>query len=178
MIGFLKPKPIIWVMIGCAVVTLAIILPKNKKPSDNDLQTKGTEQHQSNIEINTLDDLYADMRKSISDTDVNSSDRVDAIARYAKKAAKKGNGDIGDEAVIFIVENYPNYYDSNATMEKTMLCGYYLEYLDYADRVTKLGQDVTQAIKYVYRGVESVDDEATQINLDQIWEIIETSNLH
>lgn len=129
------------------------------------------------FEAKNLDELYADMLENISDHEINSSGRADAIAIYAKKAAKTGSEDIGNEAVLFIVNNYPNYYDSNEMMEKTMLCGYYLEYLDYSDRVAQLGMDVEQAVKYVYRGVETAEDDATKENLNQIWEIIESSKL-
>lgn len=40
---------------------------------------------------------------------------------------------------------------------------------DYAE----LGMDLEQAVKYVYRGAESVEDDATQENLSQIRESLE-----
>ena len=140
-------------------------------------ETNPTETELVEPSATNLEELYVDLREAIADTEVNSSARVDAIALYAKAAAKTGNEDIGNEAVLFIVNNYPDYYGSNEMMEKTMLCGYYLEYLDYGYRVTQLGQDAEQAVKYVYRGAETADSDATKENLDQLWEIIETSKL-
>ena len=128
------------------------------------------------IDATTLDELISDMNEAIADTEPNSSERVDAIAFYAKDAAATKNEDIGNEAVLFIVNEYPNYFESSEVMEKALLCGYYLEYLDYAERVTQIGQDVEQAVKYVYRGVETAEDDATKENLAQIKEIIDTSD--
>ena len=74
------------------------------------------------------------------------------------------------EAINFIKENYPNYFESNEVMEKTMYYGYLLEYgyknknNNYAD----LGMDAYQVVKYVYRGAEKVEDISTQENLKQI----------
>ena len=79
-------------------------------------------------------------------------------------------------AIDFIRNTYPNFYTDNATMEKAMYYGYLLEYrhqedsTDYYQNITKLGMDTEQAVKYVYRGVEAVDDDATQENLKQISE--------
>ena len=89
---------------------------------------------------------------------------------------KNGFSDeIKDEAVQFLVDNYPNYFTDNETMEKTMYYGYYLErgFKDSNSSYSNLGTDAYQAIKYVYRGVEKVEDEATQSNLEQIKKSLE-----
>lgn len=169
-----------WMVIAGAVVVLAVIgilVPKGENAPESETQAPQTEQQQSAAQATTLDELYADLQESIANTEVNSSARVDAIALYAKAAAETGNEDIGNEAVLFIANNYPNYYGSNEMMEKTMLSGFYLEYLGHSDRVTELGESTEQAVKYVYRGAETVEADATQENLDQLWEIIETSKL-
>lgn len=162
-----------------AALSLALVLTvagcggdSTEAPQDDAEQAEAT----YTIDATTLDELIADMNEAIADTEPNSSERVDAIAFYAKDAAATQNITIGDEAVMFIVNEYPNYFESSEVMEKALLCGYYLEYLDYAERVTQCGQDLEQAVKYVYRGIETVEDEATQENLSQIKEIIDTSD--
>lgn len=172
------------IVTGCLILSLSGCSsgsPGLTEPATTDptvCTEPATEATEPIFQAASLDELFADLQTNISDTDAGSSSRVDAIAIYAKAAAKTGNETIGNEAVLYIVNNYPNYYDSNETMEKTMLCGYYLEYLDYGDRVTQLGEDAEQAVKYVYRGIESTDDDSTKENLDQLWEIIETSGFN
>lgn len=176
-----------WLVIIGVVVVLAIIGAvvsgsKDKTPEPTQLQsptqTKAEESTtEAPIDVASLDELYNGMLKATKGKEPNTSAMVDAIATYAKKAAKQGNEDVGNEAALYIANNYPDFFSSNTQMEKIMLCGYYLEYLDHSDRVTQLGQDVEQAVKYVYRGAEDVSSNATQENLDQIGEILEESGL-
>ena len=82
-----------------------------------------------------------------------------------------------DEAVTFIVEHYPDFYADNETMEQAISYGYWLEYAYQNDEAARdyaeLGMDLEQAVKYVYRGAESVENDATQENLSQIRESLE-----
>ena len=82
-----------------------------------------------------------------------------------------------DEAVTFIVEHYPDFYADNETMEQAISYGYWLEYAYQNDEAARdyaePGMDLEQAVKYVYRGAESVEDDATQENLSQIRESLE-----
>ena len=84
-----------------------------------------------------------------AEPEANTSAKVDALALAAKQDIEEnGVSDAKrDEAVTFIVEHYPDFYADNETME--------------------------QAVKYVYRGAESVEDDATQENLSQIRESLE-----
>lgn len=180
-----------WIVIIGIVVVLAIIgavvskdedkaptAPKAQVQATTEATTEAPTTQEPAIEAASLDELTEKMIEAISNTEPNTSARVDAIASFAKKAAKQKNEHVGNEAVIYIVDNYPNYFGSNEQMEKVILCGYFLEYLDYAERVTQIGQDVEQAVKYVYRGEETADSEATKLNLEQIWEIISSSELN
>lgn len=100
----------------------------------------------------------------------NTSARVDEISRQAKNDAKNIDDGKTIEAINFIKENYPNYFESNEVMEKTMYYGYLLEY-GYKDKnndFADLGMDAYQVVKYVYRGAEKVEDISTQENLKQI----------
>ena len=104
---------------------------------------------------------------------------MDALALAAKQDIEEnGVSDAKrDEAVAFIVEHYPDFYADNETMERAISYGYWLEYAYQNDEAARdyaeLGMDLEQAVKYVYRGAESVEDDATQENLSQIRESLE-----
>lgn len=105
----------------------------------------------------------------------NTSEMVDYIAQQAKVSAEESVSNAKrDEAVEYIRANYPNYYSDNATMEKIMYYGYYLEYAyeknGSSDPYADLGMNTYQAVKYVYRGAETVDTQSTQENLGQVAE--------
>ena len=115
---------------------------------------------------------------NVTEAAPNTSAKVDALALEAKAAVANGFTDKQrDEAVGFIVENYPNYYEGNELMEQAITYGYLLEYAykdnDVARDYAELGMDLVQAVKYVYRGVESVLDDATRENLLQVRETLE-----
>lgn len=112
-----------------------------------------------------------------ADPEPNTSAMVDYIASEAKKSANEGaTGEKRDEAINYIVDNYPNYFTDNDVMEKTMYYGYYLEYA-YAQNgpenlYANLGMDAYQAVKYVYRNTETTEDDHVQENLRQIKETL------
>ena len=58
-----------------------------------------------------------------------------------------------------------------------MFYGFWLEYAYDGDEGARnyynLGMDMEQAVKYVYRGAEKAEDEATKENLAQIKESLE-----
>lgn len=101
----------------------------------------------------------------------NTSAMVDYIATKAKADAKNINDQQTKEAIEFIKSNISDFFRDNEVMETGMYYGYLLEYAykDTDNRVyAELGMDTYQAIKYVYRGAEKVEDEATQANIEQI----------
>jgi len=62
-----------------------------------------------------------------------------------------------------------DFYGSAKEMEKYMWYGFLLDYkYDDSDPRSELGTDLTQAIKYVYRGHEKETDAGTKENLRQI----------
>lgn len=112
----------------------------------------------------------------------NTSEKVDALALEAKAAVAEGVTDAQrDEAVTFIVDHYPDYYTDNEVMEQAMAYGFWLEYAYQDDEASQtyaeLGTDVSQGIKYVYRGAETVEDATTQESLRQIQEHLEELGL-
>lgn len=175
-----KSKKGKWIIVAGVVVVLAVIgaiASGGESEAATEPVADVVETQPEAVRVETLDELFTEMQIATDGTEAKSSARVDAIAAFAKNAAEQKNEDIGNEAVVFIANNHPNYFGSDEMMEKVMLCGFYLEHMDFGDRVTQLGQDAAQAVKYVYRGVETVEDAATQENLDQIMEIIESSKL-
>lgn len=99
----------------------------------------------------------------------NTTEMVDQIGFTARKHYEVMSDEQADQIIDSIKSANHNYYSSNDDMEKFMWYGYLLDYkYDDGDPRSELGTDLVQAIKYVYRGVEKVEDEATQANLLQI----------
>lgn len=106
------------------------------------------------------------------EAEAGTSAKVDEIAMKAKNDANSITNELKENAIAFIKNSKENFYKDNETMEQAMYYGYLLEYAyENSDTdLAKLGQDIYQAIKYVYRGIETVEDNATQENLRQIEE--------
>lgn len=137
--------------------------------NNKDKKTTTTDINNQNIATNIVDEQKAK---------TGTSARIDEIATQAKRDSNNINESIKSEAVSFIKNNIKNFYKDTETMEKSMYYGYLLEYAfeDSDKNLANLGQDVYQAIKYVYRGVENIEDEATQENLRQIEENLQQIN--
>lgn len=150
-------------------------------PLDESLSSYSNE-YQSDYDLD--DDYLEDNEPTDSFTDIkvtdfikcpkftaekNSSAMVDQIASTAKANIDKFS-DFDAERIIKKISNARHeYYDSVNKMEKYMWYGYLLDYkYEDSDPRSELGTDLTQAIKYVYRNVETVSDESTKSNLRQI----------
>ena len=161
-----------WIIVGVVAVVLIAAAVGGNKGGD---QTAGTSEVEPSIQSGAPAETD---RPTASEPEANTSAKVDALARDAKDSVAEGVTDEKrDEAVAFIVEHYPDYYGDNETMEQAIFYGYWLEYA-YADDeaardYAELGMDMEQAVKYVYRGAEKVEDDATQENLGQIKESLE-----
>lgn len=125
----------------------------------------------SSAEKTTLTEYAEAMYAAVSETEINSSARVDAIIMQAKDDAALVSSSIVADAATSIINNYPAYYGDDATMELYIYLGALLEYTNVSDDYAKLGQYTTEAIKYVYRGAESQTDEATLNKLAQVKEL-------
>lgn len=166
-----KKKWIIIAVIAVILVAAAI--------AGNTGGTGGTDAGSSSAQSETsTEPVESSSEAEASEPEANTSAKVDALALEAKAAVAEGVTDEKrDEAVAFIVEHYPDYFADNETMEQAMAYGFWLEYA-YADDeaardYAELGMDMSQAVKYVYRGAEKVEDDATQENLSQIKERLE-----
>lgn len=108
-----------------------------------------------------------------------SNARVDEILLKAMDDAKNVSGDADSlctEALSYLKEHAPNFYENNETMEKSMYYGCfiyrYIEETAGAKDISELnhedqlrynaGYNTVKAIKYVYRGIEKIEDDSTQ----------------
>lgn len=99
----------------------------------------------------------------------NTSSMVDQIAFTAKENASYLTDEQASEIIEIIRNENPQFYDGTEEMEKFMWYGYLLDYkYEDSDPRSVLGADLCQAIKYVYRNTETVLDDSTKENLNQI----------
>lgn len=166
-----------WIIIAVvAVVLIAAAVGGNTETQQP--QTSGTQATSEAPETQEPVTEVTSETENEAEPEVNTSAKVDALALAAKQDVEEnGVSDAKrDEAVAFIVEHYPDFYTDNATMEQAISYGYWLEYAYESDESARdyaeLGMDLEQAVKYVYRGAESVGDDATQENLSQIREAL------
>lgn len=167
-----------WIIIAVvAVVLIAAAVGGNTETQQP--QTSGTQATSEAPEIQEPVTEVTSETENEAEPEANTSAKVDALALAAKQDVEEnGVSDAKrDEAVAFIVEHYPDFYMDNETMEQAISYGYWLEYAYESDESARdyaeLGMDLEQAVKYVYRGAESVEDDATQENLSQIREALE-----
>lgn len=167
--GKMKKRFLAMVFAALMALSLAACASADEKTRQESAESSAVAQ------IASLDELLSNLNSAIADTEPGSTARADAIIMQAKADAESPDEDIGNEAASFIVETYPSFYDSAEIMEKSMYCGAYLEYANFNETSAKVGEDTVQAIKYVYRGAESVDDIGTQENLKQIGDLLAKS---
>lgn len=112
----------------------------------------------------------------------NTTEMVDKLIRDGKAAAKEANKDDVAIALEYIKAHINNLFESNDVMEQTIYYGSLLEYYYAVDNDPykgfvsiegEIGMDAVQAVKYVYRNVESPEDTATIENINQINENLE-----
>lgn len=131
---------------------------------------------------------------STSTTEEGTSARVDEVTLKGIRDAKQVSNDnaepLLDEAFEYLKAHVNNYYESNEVMEKSMYYGSFIyKYIeensgakDIADLDNKtkaeyeVGWNTVKAIKYVYRGVDKIEDECTQNALKDVKENLEKLN--
>lgn len=109
--------------------------------------------------------------------EANTTEMVDKLVKDGKTAAKKASKDDTAIALEYIKTHINNLFESNDVMEQTIYYGSLLEYYYAIDNDPykgfvsvegEIGMDAVQAVKYVYRNVESPEDTATIENINQI----------
>jgi len=169
---------ILWLVVPILIVFLPILIITKNNGNDNSViksTFRGINSVKSPTEVPTNKSTEIITFKptptiELSKPPQNSSEMELYIYRKARNDVKNSTEETRKIALDFVRNNYPNYYKDNITMENGI---YYGIFLDYAYRDTdkvksNLGQDVYQAIKYVYRGIDKITDNSTVCNLDQI----------
>lgn len=112
----------------------------------------------------------------LPDEEPRTNEMVDALVKLRKTDAENANESDLQVAIDFIKDNYPNYYDDITVTEKVIYYGSLLEYYYVDDDfdLYALGRDAVKATKYVYRGHETIETEATRINLENIEERLDS----
>lgn len=119
-------------------------------------------------------------------TEENTTARVDEIQGKALDDAENISEEdavtLMEDALEYIAANVDNFYISNEVMEKALYYGswiyFYIEHESPAETYDELPDDIAawwdigwntaKAIKYVYRGTESIEDLTTQNALETI----------
>lgn len=97
------------------------------------------------------------------------TEMVDQISLVAKNNVDRMTDDDVSNIIKIISDADHKFYNGPEEMERFMWYGYLLDHkFDDSDPRSALGMDLYQAIKYVYRGIETVLDDATHENLAQI----------
>lgn len=151
------------------IILIAAAVSGDDSMTENEQVETVTETISAETEVASSEDETETMPEA------NTSAMVDYIAAEAQESANQAATDEKrDEALDFIASSYPEYFSDNETMEQAIYYGYYLEfaYDINESQYAELGMDVEQAVKYVYRGTEAVEDDHVQENLNQIAEIL------
>lgn len=162
-----------------SIITLAltVIILLAAAVSGDDSTTENEQVETATETISAETEVASSEAETETMPEANTSAMVDYIAAEAQESANQAATDEKrDEALDFIASSYPEYFSDNETMEQAIYYGYYLEfaYDINESQYAELGMDVEQAVKYVYRGTEAVEDEHVQENLKQIAEILNT----
>lgn len=174
------------IVLCVAIIVLIIIAKISENNSRNENSTaKATE---STEEDYSYDDYFYDDVEEDSLDDSNSSIEVTSFLKCPDFTAEQNSTEMVDQIALTAKENIDDFTSSDAKkiikkirkaghkfyngpeeMEKYMWYGYLLDYkYDDSDPRSELGSDLIQAIKYVYRDVETVLDSSTKANLQQI----------
>ena len=119
---------------------------------------------------------YESTNEQSNEISPNTSEMVDSIVLKAKNDAGTATDDQKQEALDFIKNNIDDCFKDNDTMENMMYYGALLEYAyqnnenmeDNNIIMSNLGSDAVQTVKYVYRNVETKDDDSTKENISQV----------
>lgn len=145
-----KRKIPVWLKVILIILVIIIFISifDSNNPSENNVNKNNNQTTNENIPAS------------------NTSEMVDYLVRKAKN---ESNDSLKNEAIQFIKNNIDNLFKNNKTMEDAIYYGSILEYSYPANSTeSNIGQDLVQATKYVYRGAESVTDNSTKENIEQI----------
>ena len=177
-----KKKPIfkrVWFWIIIVIIVLIIVAAALSGDDESSTATESSVTVEETIGADTentiiptdYDNIEDFLIAYTEDVEENSSEMVLYISAAASVAENYYETNLVDEAVNYIAENYPDYYESNDIMELAMFYGYYLDYAyDDTDDYSNVGFYTYAAIKYTYRNTE---DENQKYNLEELQEYLD-----
>ena len=103
---------------------------------------------------------------------------VDYLFYKAKADAEIATDEELQAALDWLKDNVDNIFDSQENMELAMYNGELLErkYKDSGNAFEKIGWQAYKTVKYVYRGAESVDDQATEDNYSELKALLSSAD--
>lgn len=115
----------------------------------------------------------ADPQQISEEPEHGTSAYIDYLMSKAKATADTATNEELQEAVDWLRNNPHDYFSGLDNMEKTMYYGRLLEckYMNTGNQFEKAGWQAQKTVKYVYRGAESITDEATHNNLLKLQEM-------
>lgn len=154
------------IVLTCVIVVLIIIAATNLKNKPNETKNSPTATSSSEV-IN----IPAEPEEP---DEHGTSTYVDYIYYKAKYDAIAATDDELQNALNWLKSNTENYFSTQENMELAMYYGELLEmtYKDLGNDYEKIGWQTYKTIKYVYRGVENIEDETTQHNLNELKELL------
>ena len=148
------------------------------------VQNQSTSSSGLSIASNETQDIHFGWNPSHSSAEEGTTARVDEIGFKAYDDVKniENAEPLLDECIKYLKDHVNNFYENNEVMEKSMYYGSfiynYIEKNAGVDNVSELpndtrniyeaGYNTQKAIKYVYRGVDKIDDESTQNALEKV----------
>ena len=156
------------------LVLLSIIGNINK----GDGKSNSSVQTQTSVVTNTTTtQLTTTERVLIEPEEHNNSGYVDYLTLKAKKDSTTASDELIQEAMQWLSNNVDSIFKDNESMENAMYFGELLEYKykDTGNEYEKLGFQTFKTVKYVYRGAESVEDEVTVNNYNELKNMVNTT---
>lgn len=147
------------------LILLSIVgnLNKGDEKSNSSVQTKTSTVSITSSVITTEKEL-------IEPEEHNSSAYVDYLALKAKEDSATASDESIQEAIQWITNNIDSIFKDNESMEKAIYYGELIEYKykGVDEKYEKIGWQTFKTVKYVYRGVEGVEDEVTVNNYNEL----------
>lgn len=103
---------------------------------------------------------------------------VDYLFYKAKADSETATEEDLQSALDWLKNNVDNIFDNQESMELAMYNGEPLErkYKDSGNSFEKIGWQAYKTVKYVYRGAESVDDQATIDNYSELKDLLSSAD--
>lgn len=162
---------------GICLFLLVIIIIGSISFTSND-NTSSNKKNSSST-LKETENSYSTNKVKESELEANSNEKLNYLVKKGQSKAKNANIKEADEALSYIKNNIDNPFSNNSIMENLIYYGTVLEYYyanndssfnGFSDIRGKIGMNTVQAIKYVYRNIETPTNDATISNINKVKE--------